>query len=44
MDKILSNALKKETRRQQNNIELIASENYVSKDILKLKGSILTNK
>ena len=44
MDKILSNALKKETRRQQNNIELIASENYVSKDILKLQGSILTNK
>ena len=39
MDKILSNALKKETRRQQNNIELIASENYVSKDILKLQGS-----
>ena len=44
MDKILRNALKKEKMRQQNNIELIASENYVSKDILKLQGSILTNK
>ena len=44
MDKILENALEKETKRQENNIELIASENYVSKDILKLQGSILTNK
>ena len=44
MDKELLNALKKETKRQQNNIELIASENYVSKDVLKLQGSILTNK
>ena len=44
MDKILSGALRKETKRQEENIELIASENYVSKDILKLQGSILTNK
>ena len=44
MDKILRKALKDETLRQENNIELIASENYVSKDILKLQGSILTNK
>lgn len=44
MDKILKKALKQEYRRQQNNIELIASENYVSKNILKLQGSILTNK
>ena len=44
MDKILENALQKETQRQEENIELIASENYVSKDILKLQGSILTNK
>ncbi|MEG0021513.1 MAG: serine hydroxymethyltransferase [Bacilli bacterium] len=44
MDKELKNALKKEQIRQQNNIELIASENYVSKDILTLQGSILTNK
>lgn len=44
MDKILEGALKKEKIRQENNIELIASENYVSKDILILQGSILTNK
>ena len=44
MDKILKDALKMETKRQEENIELIASENYVSKDILKLQGSILTNK
>lgn len=44
MDKILEDALKKEAQRQEQNIELIASENYVSEDILKLQGSILTNK
>lgn len=44
MDYELDRALKLETKRQQNNIELIASENYVSKAILKLQGSILTNK
>lgn len=44
MDKELVSALKKEAKRQQNNIELIASENYVSKAVLKLQGSILTNK
>ena len=44
MDKILKDALEKETKRQEDNIELIASENYVSKDVLALQGSILTNK
>ena len=44
MDKILKEALDLETKRQEENIELIASENYVSKDILTLQGSILTNK
>ncbi len=44
MDKVLQEALTKETQRQEENIELIASENYVSKDILNLQGSILTNK
>ena len=44
MDKVLSDALNKELIRQEQNIELIASENYVSSDILKLQGSILTNK
>lgn len=44
MDKRLEKQLNLEKKRQQNNIELIASENYVSKSILKLQGSILTNK
>ncbi len=44
MDKFLKDALVKERERQENNIELIASENYVSNDVLKLQGSILTNK
>ena len=44
MDKILKEALAEERKRQEENIELIASENYVSKDVLALQGSILTNK
>ena len=44
MDKYLSKALKLERKRQEENIELIASENYVSNDVLKIQGSILTNK
>ena len=44
MDKYLQKALKLERKRQEENIELIASENYVSNDVLKLQGSILTNK
>ena len=44
MDKILLKALNDERKRQKHNIELIASENFVSKDVLKLQGSILTNK
>lgn len=44
MDKIIQDALNNEYKRQSENIELIASENYVSNDILKLQGSIFTNK
>ena len=44
MDLQIKQALNKELRRQNENIELIASENFVSEDILKLQGSILTNK
>ena len=44
MDKNLKSALKKEQRRQNQNIELIASENYASKAVRRLQGSILTNK
>ena len=43
MDKIFK-LIKKEKHRQDTNIELIASENFVSEDILKASGSILTNK
>ena len=44
MDKKIIDALEKERKRQERSIELIASENYVSNDILHLQGSILTNK
>ena len=44
MDKGLREYLILERRRQEDNIELIASENYVSNDVLELQGSILTNK
>jgi len=43
-DKVLNGYLKEEKRRQKYNIELIASENFVSKEVRKLAGSILTNK
>ena len=36
--------IEKERRRQEEEICLIASENYVSKDIMNVVGSILTNK
>lgn len=36
--------IKKEAQRQNDNIELIASENFVSTDVLEVQGSILTNK
>ncbi len=36
--------IEKEKKRQQNTIELIASENFVSENVLKAQGSVLTNK
>tara|TARA_B100000929_G_scaffold79000_1_gene61685 strand:+ start:4975 stop:6237 length:1263 start_codon:yes stop_codon:yes gene_type:complete len=44
IDKEISLAIDKELSRQQNQIELIASENIVSKAVLEAQGSILTNK
>ena len=44
MDTKILNIVNNELERQRNNIELIASENFVSEDILKLQGSVLTNK
>ncbi|VEU75455.1 Serine hydroxymethyltransferase [Mycoplasmopsis maculosa] len=43
-DKELEYAINSEVDRQNNHIELIASENYVSDDVLKATGSVLTNK
>ena len=43
-DKDLFNSISQELSRQQNQIELIASENIVSKAVLEAQGSIMTNK
>lgn len=43
-DNVLFEAMHKELERQNNNIELIASENFVSKAVMETQGSILTNK
>ena len=36
--------IEKETDRQNNNLELIASENFTSKAVMEAMGSALTNK
>lgn len=43
-DQEIASAIKKELLRQQNQIELIASENIVSQAVLQAQGSIMTNK
>src|SRR5689334_14874005 len=43
-DPELWNAIQKETQRQEDHIELIASENYASPRVLEAQGSVLTNK
>ena len=43
-DPELYNSIKLELERQQQHIELIASENIVSKAVLDAQGSIMTNK
>jgi len=43
-DKELYNSIRDEFTRQQNHIELIASENIVSRAVLEAQGSVLTNK
>lgn len=43
-DALIQKMIEKEANRQLLNIELIASENYVSNDVLEAAGSILTNK
>jgi glycine hydroxymethyltransferase len=44
VDPQISEAIDHERRRQQENIELIASENFVSPAIMEAQGSVLTNK
>ena len=44
IDPEVSAALRRELERQRNSIELIASENFVSRAVLEAAGSVLTNK
>ena len=44
VDPEIFNLIKEEERRQKQNIELIASENFVSSAVMEAAGSILTNK
>lgn len=41
---VVFNIIEKEAQRQKQNIELIASENFVSENVLRAMGSCLTNK
>ena len=43
-DKEVRQAIERELLRQRNNIELIASENYASREVMEANGSVLTNK
>jgi glycine hydroxymethyltransferase len=43
-DKLIFDLIEKERQRQMNGIELIASENFVSSQVLEAMGSVLTNK
>jgi glycine hydroxymethyltransferase len=43
-DKVIFDLIEKEKARQQNGIELIASENFTSPQVLKAMGTVLTNK
>ena len=43
-DPKIFNLIEQETQRQMYGLEMIASENYVSKSVLEAQGSILTNK
>ncbi|MEK9695258.1 MAG: serine hydroxymethyltransferase [Candidatus Poseidoniales archaeon] len=44
MDNRITEILRREEHRQNNTIELIASENFASKEVMQLCGSIFTNK
>ena len=44
VDPEISDAIRKETERQNSRLELIASENFTSEAVLEATGSIFTNK
>lgn len=44
VDQEIFNLIAAESKRQEEEIELIASENYVSRQVLQAQGSVLTNK
>ena len=44
VDLEIANIIEEEHQRQENNIELIASENHTSKAVMQAQGSVLTNK
>ena len=44
IDPDVAKALREEAQRQHRNLELIASENFVSEAVLEAMGSVLTNK
>ena len=44
LDKEVFDAIELEKQRQEENIELIASENFVSQAVMEAQGSVLTNK
>ncbi|HDA2551345.1 TPA: serine hydroxymethyltransferase [Staphylococcus aureus] len=43
-DKVIAEAIEREFQRQNSNIELIASENFVSEAVMEAQGSVLANK
>lgn len=44
IDSQIAKAIEAETERQKNNLVMIASENYTSKAVMEVQGSVLTNK
>lgn len=44
VDPEIAQAIKNEAQRQENGLELIASENFVSPAVLEALGSVMTNK
>ena len=43
-DQIIADLITRETHRQVEGIELIASENFASDQVMEAQGSVLTNK